>query len=153
MIGETFYQWAVNYGYPGVFIANLVADSLIPTFADGVMVLAVFAGLNKFLIVILSTLGCIIGGYINYGIGKFADIQIVHRFYSEKKLAGAEQLFDKYGSLALLLSWLPFVGDPITAVAGVLDYNLKKFSIYMPIAKFVKCAFVVYLGAAILSIL
>ena len=49
---------------------------------------------------------------------------------------------DKYGFVCLLFSWLPIIGDPLTFVAGILKYDLKKFIIIVTIAKFLRYLFI-----------
>jgi membrane protein YqaA with SNARE-associated domain len=44
-------------------------------------------------------------------------------------------MFKKYGKWSLLLSWVPFIGDPITFVAGTLRYSLLPFIILVSIGK------------------
>ncbi len=53
--------------------------------------------------------------------------------------------FDRYGSFALLLSWAPIIGDPITFVAGILKYNFWKFLVLVFIAKLARYSFLIYL--------
>ena len=56
-----------------------------------------------------------------------------------------KEFFDKYGGYTLLLSWVPIIGDPITFIAGILKYDLKKFIILVVIAKFLRYVFLAYL--------
>ena len=53
--------------------------------------------------------------------------------------------FDKYGFYCLLFSWLPIIGDPLTFVAGILKYDLKKFVIIITLAKFLRYLFIALL--------
>ena len=39
----------------------------------------------------------------------------------------AQRLLARYGWPSLLFAWLPIVGDPLTFVAGTLDYPLLRF--------------------------
>ena len=41
----------------------------------------------------------------------------------------------RYGKWALLLSWLPIVGDPLTVAAGVMKEPLAHFVVLVAIAK------------------
>ena len=43
--------------------------------------------------------------------------------------------FSNYGKYCLLFSWVPFVGDPLTVVAGILRIRLLTFIIFVSIAK------------------
>ena len=42
----------------------------------------------------------------------------------------------KYGKWSLLLSWLPFVGDGLTLIAGVLKVPLFEFIILVTICQY-----------------
>ena len=44
-------------------------------------------------------------------------------------------LYKKYGQWTLLLSWAPFIGDPITVIAGIFKVPLKTFLLIVALAK------------------
>jgi membrane protein YqaA with SNARE-associated domain len=82
-------------------------------------------------------IGNTLGAIINYFIGeKGVDFLIKSKKISPKQLYQTNKLFDRYGGYSLLLSWLPIIGDPITLLAGVLKYELKKFIFIVMVAKF-----------------
>ena len=62
---------------------------------------------------------------------------------SEYKLLQGEKFHRKYGRFSLLLSRVPFIGDPITIVAGVLREPLWSFVTLVLIAKCSRYLFVV----------
>ena len=64
-----------------------------------------------------------------------------------KKLAKAEAWYGKYGRWSLLLSWAPFVGDPITLVAGILREPFSSFIAIVAVAKTVR-----YLVVALITL-
>ena len=43
--------------------------------------------------------------------------------------------FMKYGKWSLLLGWVPFIGDPITFVAGTFRYSFFPFLILVSVGK------------------
>ena len=47
----------------------------------------------------------------------------------------ASRYFTRYGLWSLLFAWLPFVGDPLTVVAGVLRVPLARFIVLVAIGK------------------
>ncbi len=61
----------------------------------------------------------------------------------ERALAWAQ----RFGAPACLLSWLPFVGDPLCAVAGWLRLPFWPCTAYMAIGKFLR--YLVYVGGAV----
>ncbi len=48
------------------------------------------------------------------------------------------------GAWVLLLSWAPVIGDPLTFIAGVLRYDLKRFVLIVFIAKGVRYALLIW---------
>jgi len=54
-------------------------------------------------------------------------------------------MFNKYGGYALLLSWVPIIGDPITMIAGAAKYNLKVFIPIVALAKTARYIFITIL--------
>ena len=53
----------------------------------------------------------------------------------KNKIQKGTELFNKYGKWSLLLSWVPFIGDPITFAAGILRYSFLPFLILVSIGK------------------
>jgi membrane protein YqaA with SNARE-associated domain len=51
------------------------------------------------------------------------------------QIARAEHWYRAYGRWSLLLSWLPFIGDPLTVVAGVLREPFRVFLALVAAAK------------------
>jgi membrane protein YqaA with SNARE-associated domain len=51
------------------------------------------------------------------------------------RMQRAEIFYRKYGRYSLLLSWVPFIGDPITVIAGVLREPIFSFLLLVTIAK------------------
>ena len=57
--------------------------------------------------------------------------------------------FLKYGKWSLLLSWVPFVGDGLTLIAGVLKVPLYEFVLLVTVAKVTRYVFVAMMAASI----
>ena len=84
------------------------------------------------------------GSVINYFLGLKGEEYLINKnLLKENYILKAKTYFDKYGSLSILFSWLPIIGDSITFVAGVLKYDFKKFLILVVIAKFFRYLFLV----------
>lgn len=93
-------------------------------------------GYNSILLILFATIGNTLGSIINYFLGyKGIDFLTQKKYANPKQLQTAKSTFEKYGAFSLLLSWMPIIGDPITFVAGVLKYDLKKFVVVVFIAK------------------
>lgn len=86
------------------------------------------------------------GSILNYYLGfKGEEFLEKKRIITKEKVKKYKKMFDKYGGYSLLLSWVPIIGDPITFIAGVLKYDLKKFILLVVLAKFLRYAFLAYL--------
>ncbi|MAF20408.1 MAG: hypothetical protein CMI55_01870 [Parcubacteria group bacterium] len=127
------------FGLTGLFVFSVISASLVPF---GLPEAAAFSfwllGFNPWTVIIIASLGTILGATINYYLGYAGNIYLLNRFIKKKKLAKAEKVFKKYGPLVLIFSWIPFVGDPLTAVAGLLKYPIKYFLILVGAGKFLR---------------
>ena len=69
-----------------------------------------------------------LGSMVNYYFGLKGEGYLEEKgVLKRQKIARAKELFNRYGAYSLLLSWMPLIGDPITFIAGILRYDLKKF--------------------------
>jgi len=46
----------------------------------------------------------------------------------------------------LAVPWIPFIGDPLTVVAGALKMDIKKFILWITIGKAIKISVVIYVA-------
>ena len=77
-----------------------------------------------------------LGSCVNYGIGRFlAETKRFQHIVNQKHRARAENWYRRYGRWSLLGSWLPIIGDPLTAVAGMLREPFAVFFVLVSIAK------------------
>jgi len=77
----------------------------------------------------VATLGNTLGGMSSYLIG---------RIIPQKKDVPGLQAARKYGSPALLLAWVPFIGDPLCVAAGWLRLNPWLSALFMGFGKFAR---------------
>ncbi|MBE0492649.1 MAG: DedA family protein [Sulfurospirillum sp.] len=101
---------------------------------------------NPLLLLLVATSGNTLGSVINYALGKYASVWALEKNYIKAlHVEKSKAYFDRYGNLALLFSWAPIIGDPITFVAGILQYNFWKFLILVTLAKCARYAFLLYI--------
>ena len=76
---------------------------------------------------ILATLGNTVGGMSSYALG---------RLLPRKEISPARlELVRRRGSLILLLSWVPLIGDALCVGAGVLRLNSFNCLVWMALGK------------------
>ncbi len=134
----------VAYGLLGLFGVSVVS-SIIPIPTEFVIVALLRIGENPQTIAITLIVGSIIGASIGYLVGKYG-FQKLMPFHKEEREKEVHMHFRKYGAALLLVSpWIPIVGDLAPMVAGIENYEAKKFLIVISIAKIIKSTLVVYL--------
>ena len=130
--------------YLVLFTTAFISATLFPLGSEALLIYDIFAGHNIYLLLFFATFGNSLGSVVNYYLGlKGEEYLINKKFLSKKLILKAKTYFDKYGAWSILFSWLPIIGDPITFVAGILKYDLKKFLIFVIIAKFSRYLFLV----------
>jgi membrane protein YqaA with SNARE-associated domain len=92
---------------------------------------------NIWFLLLSASLGNILGSVFNWMCGYYAMFFVKKKWLpiGKKQIDKASLLFSKYGKWSLLLSWVPFIGDPITFVAGTLRYSFLPFLLLVSIGK------------------
>jgi membrane protein YqaA with SNARE-associated domain len=135
--------------YFTLFFLSLSAATLLPIGSEALLLYDLSQNYTPWLLFIFATLGNTLGSIINYFIGlKGISFLIEKGYLTSDRLVSSKKLFKKYGAFALLLSWAPVIGDPITFVAGVLKFDFKWFVLLVLISKAMRYGVViaVYLG-------
>lgn len=119
-----------------LFISALVSATLFPLGSEALLIYDIKQGYNLYLLLFFASLGNILGSVINYYLGFKGEEYLESKKYLKKqKIEKYKSFFDKYGGFTLLLSWVPIIGDPITFIAGILKYDIKKFLLLVTISK------------------
>ena len=127
--------------YLAVFLSAFVAATLLPAQSEAVLSFYILsAPQTVFALILVATVGNVLGSVVNWVVGFYAT-----RFQNRKwfpatpsQMQRAEKFYRKYGRYSLLLSWVPFIGDPITVIAGVLREPVLSFLTLVTIAKSVR---------------
>ena len=142
-----FIEWCLeNLNYWTITLLMAIESSFIPFPSEVVVPPAAYKAaatgeLNVWLVLFFSTLGAMIGAFVNYGLAlwlgkplvyKFANSRLGHMcLLDEQKVVKAEQFFVRYGVVATLIGRLvPGVRQLISVPAGLARMNIAKFAIY-----------------------
>lgn len=142
-----------NFGYFGLFIVSFLASTLLPVGSEVFVVLMVSSKYNIWLILLFATFGNYFGALTNYFIGKYGNKFILSKYikFDQKSKEKAENLYSKWGSPTLLLSWLPVIGDPMCLIPGIMNLDIRVFSIWVFLGKLIRYMFVIYTTQALLK--
>ena len=124
--------------YLSLFLAAFLAATIIPAQSEaGLSALILTSGNNVILLVAVAAIGNVLGAVVNWYLGRWVNRFSDRRWFPIKpaQLTRATLWYHRYGRWSLLLSWVPFIGDPITIVAGVLREPLLSFILIVSFAK------------------
>lgn len=141
----------VFIAYVGLFASAFVAATLLPAQSEAVLVILLSDGsMSAPLLVFVASVGNTLGSAVNYWLGRWIETYKNYRWFpvSEASLSRAAMSYRRFGRWSLLLSWMPFIGDPITVVAGVMR---ERFSLFLLIVFIAKTARYVVLAAVTLN--
>lgn len=125
-------------GYIGLFVAALVAATVFPAQSEAVLVGMILSGDYSVLVLTaVASAGNTLGAVVNWFLGRSVERLKDRAWFPVRpeKLARAQFWYQRYGKWTLLASWVPFVGDAITVVAGVMKEPLPVFVLLVGIAK------------------
>lgn len=125
--------------YLTLFFSALISATLFPLGSEALLIYNIKEGYNLYFLLFFATFGNVLGSLINYYLGlKGEEFLINKRFLKKKNIEKYKSLFDRFGAYILLLSWAPIIGDPLTFIAGILKYDIKKFLFLVIISKFLR---------------
>ncbi|KRW96786.1 hypothetical protein AQY21_07310 [Paracoccus sp. MKU1] len=122
----------------GVFAIAFVAATILPAQSEAALVgLLVLGKQPPVLLVIVATIGNVLGSVTNWLLGRWVEHYRHRRWFpvSEQALDRATGWYRRWGRWSLLLSWAPIGGDALTVAAGVLREPFWSFLLLVTIAK------------------
>lgn len=125
-------------GLAGLFAASFLAATLLPMPSEAA--LYGFLQLHPELAwtaIAVATLGNTAGGMTTYLVG---------RWIATRKPAKHLETVERYGAPALVLAWLPVIGEALVLAAGWLKVNWVAAIAFQAIGRFVR--YVVVAGAS-----
>jgi membrane protein YqaA with SNARE-associated domain len=127
--------------YLVVFLSAFLAATLLPAQSEAVLSFYILsAPQTVFALILVATVGNVLGSVLNWVLGLYATKFQNRKWFpaTPSQIKRAEKFYRKYGRYSLLMSWVPFIGDPITVIAGVLREPVLSFLILVTIAKSVR---------------
>lgn len=121
-----------------MFAASFLAATILPVVSEAVLAgFSALDGADLALLVTVATVGNVLGSVVNWVLGRWLEHWKDKRWFpiKEKSLDHASRVFNRWGQPSLLLAWTPFLGDPLTFVAGLLRVPIVPFLIYVTIGK------------------
>ena len=113
-----------------LFASSLLAATLLPGGSEAVLFGALKLDPQQYWPALaVATLGNTLGGMSSYLIGRIVP--------QRGEIKGLDWV-KRYGSPALLLAWVPILGDPLCVAAGWLRVNPWLSALFMALGKFAR---------------
>ncbi len=138
-----------NMNYSAVGLLMTLESSFVPFPSEVVIPPAVYVacnpetkgGMKIWLIVLIGTLGAMLGAYINYFLSRWLGRPIIYAFadskvgrllrLSKEKVQRAETYFNDHGNVSTLVGRLiPVIRQLISIPAGLSKMNIAAFSLF-----------------------
>lgn len=137
---DTLVQLLVDWGYWGVFIACLLAGSIVPFTSEVIVITLIELGLNPVLILLFATLGNTVGGMSCYYMGRLGKVDWIEKYLKVKKeRVDKMQLFlQGKGALMAFFTFLPVFGEVIAITLGYMRSNVWITTASMFVGKLIR---------------
>lgn len=139
-------QFFVDWGYAGMFLAALAAGSIIPIGSEVVFVGLLGLGLDPIGLIAAATAGNTLGGMTCYWVGMLGKREWISRLgVSDAKMERATRFLGGRGAWMAFFAFLPYVGEAIAVVLGLMRSNMLVTALAMILGKLVRYL-IIWLG-------
>tara|TARA_B110001450_G_C17575585_1_gene462673 strand:- start:655 stop:1071 length:417 start_codon:yes stop_codon:yes gene_type:complete len=124
--------------YLSLFAISFLAATILPFSSELTLAgLIVTSNYDNLLLLIVSSFGNILGSSVNWALGFYSRNFTTKKWFPFKneRIESSSKWFKRYGKWSLLFAWLPFIGDPLTLIAGLLRVKFLEFLILVSIGK------------------
>jgi membrane protein YqaA with SNARE-associated domain len=127
--------------YAGLFAIAFLAATIFPAQSEAGLAALLAAGdYPVAALVAAASIGNTLGAVVNWFLGRGIERFSGRKWFpaTQAQIDSASRRYAKWGRWSLLLSWMPFGGDALTVVAGILREPLPSFLVLVGIAKTVR---------------
>lgn len=137
---ETITQFFIDWGYIGLFISAFVAGSILPFSSEVVLTVLVQMGADPTLCLISASVGNTLGGLVCYWLGYLGNMEWIERWLKidKQKMDKVSGFVKRYGAGMGLFGVLPWVGEVIIVLLGLMRANIYITTFTMFIGKFIR---------------
>ncbi len=148
-------QFFIDWGYIGLFLSALLAGSILPFSSEVVLTVLVQMGADPVGCLISASIGNTLGGLLCYWLGYLGNMQWIERWLKidKEKMDKVEGFVRKRGAWMGLFGVLPWVGEVIIVLLGLMRSNIYITTVTMFIGKFVRYLLLIYAIEGVNSLL
>jgi len=127
--------------YLSLFVVSFLSATIFPASSELTLIgLISMNTYNTFSLLSAASLGNIMGSALNWFLGFYILRYINKKWFpfSQDQIDRASSWFKRFGIWSLLFAWLPFIGDPLTLIAGILRIKFIFFIILVATGKILR---------------
>lgn len=142
---DAIVEFFINWGYLGLFLSALIAGSILPFSSELVITILIQMGLDPLYCLIWASIGNTLGGMICYWLGYLGNMQWIERWLKieKAKLNKAERFVRQYGAWMGIFGVLPWIGEAIIVMLGLMRSNVYYTTLTMFIGKSIRYALII----------
>lgn len=143
---DSIIELLTSWGYWGMLLSAFLAGSVLPFSSEIVMASLQAAGLDVWQLVAYGTIGNVLGGALNYCVGRLGNLYWIEHYLhvSREKLEKTERFMGGRGALMGFFAFLPILGSAITVVLGLTKANIPLSLLSMTAGKLLRYLLLVY---------
>jgi len=137
---EAITQFFIDWGYIGLFISAFVAGSILPFSSEVVLTVLVQMGADPMVCLLSASVGNTAGGLVCYWLGYLGNMEWIERWLKidKQKMDKVSGFVKRYGAVMGLFGVLPWVGEVIIVLLGLMRANVYITTFTMFIGKFIR---------------
>jgi len=123
---ETFF---LNYGLAGIFLATILAGTVVPLGSPALVAAAALFGVNPLELIIVSSIGFTLGMTINYLLAFKLGRPYVAKKMAPDQLEDIDRAWDRWGIVLYVVFGLTIVlpVELLSFICGLFKTNIAKF--------------------------
>lgn len=116
--------------YLTLFWWSFLAATILPLGSEPALIYLVRGGYPMASLLIVATAGNYLGACTTFAVARLARKHITAAVPLSRRQERALGLINRYGAPAMLLSWVPLIGDVLVAAAGAAGMPFAAFSFW-----------------------
>lgn len=137
---DAFLDLLITWGPLGLFIAAILAGSVVPFSSELVLLGLIQAGADPIVSLVAATLGNTVGGMTCYFMGRLGNIEWIekHTKIKKEKIDKMQTWLQGKGALMAFFCFLPILGSIIGVALGFMRSNMVITCLSMALGKLIR---------------
>ena len=143
---EELQNLVMSHGRVGLLVVAFISATVLPLSSEAAAFAALKFGMQPWEVLLFASMGNCLGVLLNYGLGRWGSEKVLRKTMKSRIGRRAVEWWERHGKWTLLFSWLPFIGDPLTLIAGIMRVHLLFFVITVFTVRVLRYAVVLWIA-------